>query len=451
MTQQSILLIDDSDEIRDLIAMIIESNFEYELIESEGVESAKKNLKKDSNFSLILCDYNLEDGNGGEIFAHTKQLGLNIPFIILSGAEASQLPEFQEIKNYNTKNGHISKPFTMESIVSFIKKFFSEETGADKAKVKDYYKISGKRLIRFLDYKFSIYVKLPSGKYVLISKKNETLEEELISSYISKGVRYFYIPASDYVEFITSSLQKLQATLENPDLSVQEKTDIQIISILQIHDCLHELGFSELAIDQAKKVAENAVKTMTGIRSLKNIVNNFMKNEDYLSGHSLLISYLGTLLAQEHDFGISNLAEKLSITAFFHDLSISNNKLAKIDSITSDEYNALNTKEKNIVLLHMEEGAKMLESIPNYSQDSYLAIQNHHELPNGTGYPKRINYRKIPLISSIFIILHALADEIVKKGLDPSQLPKIIANFESTFNQGDFKKVMDILMKWKVT
>lgn len=450
MTQHSILLIDDSDEIRDLIGMIIESNFEYELVEAEGVEAAKKTLLSDSKFSIILCDYNLGDGTGGQIFNYTKEIGINIPFILLSGADTSQVPEFSEIKNYNPKNGHIAKPFTMESIVSFIKNFFAMDTAKDGAgKIKDYYKVAGKRLFSFQDYHFNLFVKLPSGKFVRICKKEDTFDVEIVNNYITKGVRYFYLEGQDYIEFITKSLDKLQATLNNPELSVQQKTDIQIISILQIHDCLHELGFSELAIDQAKKVAENAVKTISGVRSLKNVVNNFMKSEDYLSGHSLLISYLGTLLANDNNFNVNSLAEKISFTAFFHDLAIKNNKLAKIDSISGPAYNELNTKDKNLVLLHMEEGAKMLESVPNFSNDAYLAIQNHHEWPDGSGFPKRVDYKKIPLVSTIFIILHALADEIVKNGLDPSELPKIITKFEGVFNQGDFKKVMDGLQKWK--
>lgn len=448
---QSILLIDDSDEIRDLIGMIIESNFDFELVEAQGVETAKKNLNPNSNYSIILCDYNMDDGNGGQVFHYTKEIGLNIPFILLSGADTSQVPEYTEIKNYNTRNGHIAKPFTMESIISFMKTFFAQEgkDAGDKGKLKDYYKIAGKRLFNFLEYKFNLFVKLPAGKYVQIARKDNGFDPEVINNYISKGVRYFYLPGADYIEFITKSLEKLQATLDNPELSVQEKTDIQIISILQIHDCLHELGFSELAIDQAKKVAENAVKTISGVKSLKNVVNNFMKNEDYLSGHSLLISYLGTIFAQENSFNINNLAEKLSVAAFFHDLAIKNNKLAKIDSISSDSYNELAIKDKNLVLLHMEEGAKMLESIPNFSNDTYLAVQNHHEWPDGSGFPKRLDYKKIPLVSTIFIMMHAIADEIVKNALDPSELPRIITKFESVFTQGDFKRVMDCLKKWK--
>ncbi len=83
---QKILLVDDEEDIREIMAMIIESSYEdIELIEASSGNKAIEILSNDPKIDVIFCDFHMADGGGDKVYAFLKEkLQNSIPFILVS-------------------------------------------------------------------------------------------------------------------------------------------------------------------------------------------------------------------------------------------------------------------------------------------------------------------------------------------------------------------------------
>lgn len=80
-----ILLIEDEEPIRRVLVKILaEEDASYEVTEAENGEAGLNALKK-KNFDLVLCDIKMPKMDGIEVLQEANSLGLNVPFIMLTG------------------------------------------------------------------------------------------------------------------------------------------------------------------------------------------------------------------------------------------------------------------------------------------------------------------------------------------------------------------------------
>ena len=80
-----ILLIEDEEPIRRVMVKILaEEDASYEVTEAENGKAGLNALKK-KNFDLVLCDIKIPKMDGIEVLQEANSLGLNVPFIMLTG------------------------------------------------------------------------------------------------------------------------------------------------------------------------------------------------------------------------------------------------------------------------------------------------------------------------------------------------------------------------------
>lgn len=80
-----ILLIEDEEPIRRVMVKILaEEDASYEVTEAENGKAGLNALKK-KNFDLVLCDIKMPKMDGIEVLQEVNSLGLNVPFIMLTG------------------------------------------------------------------------------------------------------------------------------------------------------------------------------------------------------------------------------------------------------------------------------------------------------------------------------------------------------------------------------
>ena len=109
-----ILICDDEADIREVLEMLIEVEFDVEIIHaSDGQEGIDK-LQSDPKLDLIICDMNMPHKKGSDVFTVNKSLN-NIPFVLLCG-DSDDVEKFEEFKSSNTHNTQISKPWNEDEL-----------------------------------------------------------------------------------------------------------------------------------------------------------------------------------------------------------------------------------------------------------------------------------------------------------------------------------------------
>ncbi|TAE75609.1 MAG: sigma-54-dependent Fis family transcriptional regulator [Bacteroidetes bacterium] len=120
-TKETILIIDDEDKIRTLLAKILTLEG-YEIITSHDLKSAWKIIEKESqHIGLILCDVKLPDGSGVDFTQKINAQFKNIPIILLT-AYGSITDGVQAMKNGAVD--YLVKGDDNEKIIPLVAKVF---------------------------------------------------------------------------------------------------------------------------------------------------------------------------------------------------------------------------------------------------------------------------------------------------------------------------------------
>ena len=82
---KKILLIEDEEPIRRVLIRILEEeNKDYLITECEDGKLGFNTLNKE-DFDLVLCDIKMPKMDGVEVLQKTRENGINVPFIMLTG------------------------------------------------------------------------------------------------------------------------------------------------------------------------------------------------------------------------------------------------------------------------------------------------------------------------------------------------------------------------------
>ncbi|MGH1428153.1 MAG: response regulator, partial [Arenicella sp.] len=82
IAQQNILLIDDEEDIRDMLSIMIR-RFNYNVFTAENCETAKQHLHSE-HIHMCITDMNLPDGSGIDIIEHITKSYPDIPVAVFT-------------------------------------------------------------------------------------------------------------------------------------------------------------------------------------------------------------------------------------------------------------------------------------------------------------------------------------------------------------------------------
>ena len=122
---QSILVIDDQEEIRTMVSAILtDEGYLVETAKSGG-EAVK--TSKQTAFDLALVDIKLPDVDGTELLKRLREIQPKMATIILTGQPSIE----NAIKSVNNKaDGYIVKPIDAQTLLETIKKTLAEKANA---------------------------------------------------------------------------------------------------------------------------------------------------------------------------------------------------------------------------------------------------------------------------------------------------------------------------------
>jgi CheY-like chemotaxis protein len=116
---KTILLCDDETDIRDVLEMLIEVEFEVNILHAANGAEGMAIYDSRDDIDLIICDFNMPIKNGKDLHEHNKALK-NLPFLLLSGDDI--LCGFcEELLKTNPLNSVINKPWQEEEIFNTLR------------------------------------------------------------------------------------------------------------------------------------------------------------------------------------------------------------------------------------------------------------------------------------------------------------------------------------------
>lgn len=445
-----ILIVDDQEEIRDIIMMSIESEFDCQFVEAENAEAAKELIQQESSpFSLITCDFNMPGGNGSVLYSYLKEISNPSPFIHISTEPIEDHDAYNNFFDDHPGNQVLPKPFMIEQLQQIVSDSLSKsnvEVAQVTSKLHGYHRINIKKFLDYMDQPVDLFISLTDEKYIKIYDREDDFDESILSKYLSRGVNLVYLTDGDYKIFMNSSLRKLAAELSNEQTSNEEKIQLQSRSIQQIRSCILSLGVSQQTIDLTDKVSTSVLQVIKADKNISKQLKKFVKNQGYVFEHSNLINYLSSAIAKELRLDEKNIT-KLVRASIFCDMTI-DDRLAQYQSIEDEKFQSLPSEDRKKIKSHIKEATQILEMSKGFITDEKNIIETHHEKPNGMGFPKKLDHTNLQPLCCIFILAHDFSHKILKcDDIENVDSLSLLQELGEHYKMGNFSKAYAALEK----
>jgi putative two-component system response regulator len=147
------------------------------------------------------------------------------------------------------------------------------------------------------------------------------------------------------------------------------------------------LGWSHIRRKSAERLAAASLETLL----------NAIEATDHETGqHLRRVARYALILGDAADLDSSQM-RALERIALFHDIGKIHEAL--LDAVNDDA--RLTAEEKRAIFTHPRRGAEVLAPLRPFYPELPVGVMSHHERWDGTGYPRRLSGRRIPLLARI--------------------------------------------------
>lgn len=446
----SILLVDDEPLILQILEISIQSELEVEIFKANNGSEAKEILKKTPDISLIVSDYFMPKGTGGDLYLFNKENN-NLPFILLSGGEFTEFEEMADFQEVHPKNVFLTKPTEGDEILSAIKNGLEDRDGSEvivdlTREERGFKKVKPYFLTKLAKSDFDLFMKMGEGKFLQVTTKENKDMKSVLSHYESKekDIHFFYLSESDYDTFFEQVNTLLEDFKNNTDTTI-DKTEVTFttldfaFSVAQEH--LDALGVSKIHQNFIDSSLDRICGDLKKNKDLLGLLGQMLKHDDYLSEHSILNIYFSSYLLTKLNWATDQTLKQMLYASFYHDIEIQNQDLAKKVSLED----CSDKEEEKIVKNHGIKAAQLIEKLPGMNTDAHKIILDHHERPDGKGFPLGLTASNIPPLSCVFILSHEIVDFLIFNNFQTQLLASKIQEMESHWSKGNFKRPFECL------
>ena len=439
----NILIVDDSEITLDLIEMYLESFFDIAPILASSGNQAIKKLQDGLQVDIILSDYNMPDGTGGDLFNYYQKENLLQDFGLITAEPFDILKEFKSI-NCPEKFVFLQKPYNAEQFFKSFAPLINKNSSQSNEVVKppEYMKVKINKFIKYMNCSVDLYLKLSDKKIIKVSNRVDKASSEQLSRFKDKGVEFIYLTKDDFQIFIETGLNEVNSKLFKS--SGVKLVDTQKDAIEVIHDSMISFGVNAKSIETARNCFEATFSSLKKNDKLKSLIPSFKTgDENFKYSLSVATSYFSIAMGMKVEFCDTASLEKMAMAAIFQDVALNDPKMLKITSTDSEIFKKLSRVDQKNVLNHPSRGVDLIDNATDLTIDVKNIIIQHHERPGENGFPKGLASNNITPLSCIFILANELANRILSSDEIESNLDLIRANFEARYHKGNFKKVFN--------
>ena len=438
-----ILLLQDRLDVREKVAFFIESTYGAKVHEASSVkEGTDLLLKPDFKVDFIVLD-----SKKGQATPEMQKKFLDAAGQTSILGCVQGIPEgLLTAKNLVAK---VDRAALMDSLVThmedLVKKLGNEVVPAvDQFQVR----IRTKLLLSVGPLQGDIYIQLGKDKFVKLFQMGDVFDAADLERYtVKKGVEYLFIRKEQSLEFATKYRDELKKMLLSENLTVEDVTKLGEAVHETVQELSKQVGFTKEVQEMTKAQVQLTVKSMGKDPGLSEVLKKLMSQEgEYIASHSSICSYLSCAIAAQLKWGSETTFYKLSLACFLHDITLENQTLAAIGSLEELEkvkgnYTEAEIKEYREHPMAAADYAKKMTEVP---PDVDTIIRQHHEKPDGTGFPRKLTHAYIAPLAAVFIVAHDLTRYAMQVG-DEFNPQIFVDQVKDLYKQSQFKKVLACL------
>lgn len=193
----------------------------------------------------------------------------------------------------------------------------------------------------------------------------------------------------------------------------------------------------KLNIVRVRSIVLPILEIFSKKKEMLTLLDDYSNSKDYLYHHSIAVGILASAISKEMGFPVGQTLQ-LGIAGVLADCG-----MAKVDASIVEKAVFLTKQEFNEVKKHPIHSYQMIQDTSLIRQEMKLAILQHHERLDGSGYPRGDKLEKITVFSQVLAVAdvyHAMTSERVYRSKE-SPFKVIEMLLEEEFGKFDIKVV----------
>ncbi|MBC7396409.1 MAG: HD domain-containing protein [Bdellovibrionales bacterium] len=433
-----ILILEDEPQLHDRIAFILESIPGVVLKQASGRAEAEAILSvADHDIALLIIDYRQAPL---ATLTELQKKAKGIDCIFSLEDLKSELPPLGWSVYATIKRSDIP-----DTLPGKVESWRAEqvETGDNAGLGSGYCRIKTKLLLDVSPLYSDIYVKLSESKYIKVLNQGDIFDEEDLKKYADqKKLDYMYLLKESSHEFVQKYVLFIKQLIKaSKPIPINELAFMHTSVQESVQELTNKLGFTAEVQELARTQIELTVKSMGKSPSLKNMLRLLEGQKGkYLADHSFLTGYIACAIASQMEWSSKSTFTKLTLAAFMHDIVLTET-LAACETIAEAQALSPTETELREFSRHPYRVAEMVRSMIEVPPDVDAIIFQHHEAPNGGGFPRGITSNHISPLSAVFIVSHDLAKAYLKEQ-ESFSIDGFLKSVQSKYSQNGFRKIL---------
>ncbi len=434
----NILLIQDDTPATATLATSIEIANRASVHRAANFQSAIEYLLDDNELDLIICD---DQKESTRLFKYLVSVGSLLPVIVFTKGGQPIKPAFPDLRVIGYANSDQPREFVNKAITQAL-------NGGDlrpSLDEADYCRIRTNLLVKANPLKCAVYIRLSQLKFVKIFQAGDSFDlADLERFVIKKGIDYLYVRRGEYEALVSQFQTSVAAMAASESTTPEVARELAISTQDAILELSSKLGFTKEIEFVARENVKLAVKAVGKNPQLSKILMAFVTAKgNYISSHSIVVANVACALASRMDWPSETTFQKLSVAAIFHDIMLRNNTLAAIQDLKELErrQTEFTLEELQAYKEHPLKAAAIVQKFSEIPADVDTIIAQHHERPDGSGFPKGLTASQISPLSTLFIVAHELVQYVFDR--NPKEgFRDFVEQYKGKYSMGNFKKVL---------
>ncbi len=434
-TATNVMVFHPDPEAREILGFYLQQSTQSTIHLCERFADVFSGRVRLQQINLLVVDASAE---GLAILHHLRQLEFKIPVIQLESPTglATPLPPNMDDLGRVRPGEHLRKIFDL-----IHERFRTEPWRANE---HEFCQVGVPLLATLSSVNADIYIRLSDQKYVKLFKAGTTLTPtELEKLLRSRKVRSLFVKTAECEEMINDLSRELQRLLNSPPVPALQGDQLLLESHELIQDASHKLGFTPEIQNLADKHLRLMLKQIGGNPQLNQVLALALKSAaKFVPHHSLLLGHVACAIALQMEWPSESTFKKLAMAALFHDFGFSNPEFAKVSS--PQELQAARAQwgpeAQEEIMGHPFRNSEILRHLPEATEEVLTLVLQHHERPDGSGFPNALKTHQMMALSSFFIVANEIVESYFK---DPIQFNfrQFLESRKASYDGGAFRKI----------
>lgn len=428
-----LLIVDDEPDLREVIILVLASCLRGEFIEAGTGKEAIGILETQAlDINFIVSDFNMPNGTGATLARYLTDKKLEIPFLLLSSDDREKHEDILQ----GSHRAYLQKPFNNKDLRSILETFVKNIKGLELSE-QEYVPVSLSTLQRLTTITRPLYILLGDSKFIKVIHPGGSFTFEVEERFTKKNITHLYVHKDDMAPLLNEFRENVFTEMYFHSLKERSTEALKLskstVELVQI--AAKSLNWSPEIVAMGNdniRLIQNIVKCTPDI----NNVFDWFSSEEHNLGVStgILLSYFIVALTKEMQISNEREIEYLTLAGFFHDMMLDDFLIKNQDQFINalNMGSALNKEKVEMVRHHPMEACEVLSKWDLCPKEVLLLIEQHHEFPDGSGFPKKLKGEQLLPLSGVFIVACAVV-EIFIRTKDKFAVKEYLQKRESIF------------------